>query len=211
MITSFAAFLSLSVILIVTPGPDMALTMKNALWGGRRYGFYTALGVISGLFVWTVAASVGLATLLLASEPAFMAVKFVGAAYLIFLGGQALYSALRSSSLKSTKSEPSSPPAPSTVVAYRQGLISNLGNPKIAVTFTSLLPQFIPAGEASFQPLLLLGTIFCLMTLIWLTVYVAIIAKAGDVLRRSGVRRALDALVGTALIALGFRLAAADR
>jgi threonine/homoserine/homoserine lactone efflux protein len=87
--------------------------------------------------------------------------------------------------------------------AFRQGVISNLGNPKMAVFFTSLLPQF----GSSFPALLALGLVFSTMTLAWLSGYAAAVAKAGDVLRRSRVRRALDAATGTVLVALGLRLA----
>jgi threonine/homoserine/homoserine lactone efflux protein len=84
-------------------------------------------------------------------------------------------------------------------------LLSNLGNAKMAVFFTSLLPQFTPG---SFWPLVALGLAFCTMTFVWLTAYSVAIAKAGDVLRRSRVRRAIDGLTGAVLVAFGIRLAA---
>ncbi|HEY0361890.1 MAG TPA: LysE family transporter, partial [Solirubrobacteraceae bacterium] len=84
------AFVGVAALVIVTPGPDTALTVRNALLGGRRAGVATAAGVALGLAVWTAAASAGLAALLVASEPAFVAVKLAGAAYLVLLGGQTL-------------------------------------------------------------------------------------------------------------------------
>jgi threonine/homoserine/homoserine lactone efflux protein len=90
--------------------------------------------------------------------------------------------------------------------AYRQGLLSNLGNPKMAVFFTSLLPQVAPGG-ASFAALAGFGLVFALMTLTWLTAYGLAVAKAGDVLRRPRVRRTLEGLTGAVLVALGLRLA----
>jgi threonine/homoserine/homoserine lactone efflux protein len=89
------------------------------------------------------------------------------------------------------------------VRALRQGVISNLGNPKMAVFFTSLLPQF----GSSFPALFALGVVFCAMTLVWLSGYALVVAKAGDVLRRSRVRRVLDGLTGAVLVGLGLRLA----
>ncbi|HWM09910.1 MAG TPA: LysE family transporter, partial [Solirubrobacteraceae bacterium] len=89
----------------------------------------------------------------------------------------------------------------------RQGLLSNLGNPKMAVFFSSLLPQF----GSSFAVLLALGLLFCALTLAWLCAYALAVARAGDVLRRPRVRRTLDAVTGTALVALGLRLATTDR
>jgi threonine/homoserine/homoserine lactone efflux protein len=93
-------------------------------------------------------------------------------------------------------------------VAYRQGALSNLGNPKIAVFFTSLLPQF---GGTSFAALFALGLIFCALTLAWLAAYAVVVARAGDVLRRPAVRRAIDATVGLVLVAFGLRLATERR
>ena len=88
-------FLVLSAILIVVPGPDMALVARNALVGGRRAGMATSAGSAAGLCVWTLAASVGLAALLRASEPAFLALRVAGAAYLLYLGARALWTAVR--------------------------------------------------------------------------------------------------------------------
>jgi threonine/homoserine/homoserine lactone efflux protein len=195
------AFLALSAVVIVTPGQDTALTIRNTLLGGRRGGVFTAAGVAAGQAFWTLAASLGLAALLSASEPAFTAVKLAGAAFLVFLGAQTLWGAFRRRSLDAVhRSSPRVEPK----TAFRQGLVSNLGNPKMAVFFTSLLPQF---GGASFPALLVLGLVFSSLTLGWLTAYAAAVERAGDFLRRTGVRRALDTLTGTVLVGLGIRLA----
>jgi threonine/homoserine/homoserine lactone efflux protein len=203
---SFAAFLGISLLVIVTPGQDTALTIRNSLLGGRGAGVATAAGVVTGQAVWTLATSAGLAALLVASEPAFFALKIAGAAYLVYLGAEALYAAVRGR-------QPAAPgrAANRTATAYRQGVLSNLGNPKMAVFFTSLLPQFTPAGDASFFALLALGLTFCALTLAWLSAYAAVVAKAGDFLRRSRIHRALDAVMGTVLVALGIRLATVER
>ncbi len=95
--------------------------------------------------------------------------------------------------------------------AFRQGVVSNLGNPKMAVFFTSLLPQFAPAGDASFSALLALGLLFCAMTLAWLAGYAVVIAKAGLILARPRVRRVLEGVTGAVLVALGARLALGSR
>jgi len=197
VISHFAAFLGVSAIVIVTPGQDTALTIRNTLLGGRRSGIRTAAGVAGGQAVWALATSAGVAAVLRASEPAFVAVKLAGAVYLVFLGLQTLMPALRSGTSK-PKTSPRGRP-------LRQGLVSNLGNPKMAIFFTSLLPQF--TTSPSFGSLLALGMVFCSLTLVWLTAYAFAVAKAGDFLRRSRVRRALDALTGAVLVALGLRLA----
>ena len=126
-------------------------TVRPAL--RRRAGVLTGVGVVSGLACWTVAASAGLAALLVASEPAFTAVKLAGATYLIYLGAQSI----RATLLRGVREPEPARSAAGTGGALRQGLMSNLGNPKIAVFFTGLLPQFTSTGEASFGALLLLG------------------------------------------------------
>jgi threonine/homoserine/homoserine lactone efflux protein len=198
------AFLGISALVIVTPGQDTALTIRNTLLGGRRGGVFTALGVSTGQATWTVATAIGVGALLVAFEPAFVGLKLLGAAYLVFLGTQALWAAVRGGSDQRVMPTQGSR---SPVRAFRQGLLSNLGNPKMLAFFTSLLPQF----GSSFSALLALGLIFCTMTGIWLTAYAVAIARAGDLLRRSRVRRALDALTGGVLVALGLRLAAERR
>ena len=197
MLAHLAAFLGVSALVIVTPGQDTALTIKNTLAGGRRAGVFTAAGVSAGQAIWAIAAAAGIAALLRASEPALLAVRLVGSAYLVYLGAQALRSALG-------RSRAEHPAAPGRASApLRQGVISNLGNPKMAVFFTSLLPQF----SGSFPSLLALGLVFCTLTLAWLSAYAAVAAKAGDVLLRPRIRRALDAATGAVLVALGLRLA----
>ncbi len=205
--SEFIAFVGIAAIVIVTPGPDTARTVRNSLVGGRRGGMFTALGVSAGQAIWTVATSAGVSALLVASEPAFAAVKLAGAAYLIFLGGQAVWGALRSNGSEPSASGYASVQRLGPDTAFRQGVVSNLANPKMAVFFTSLLPQFTPRSDTTFTALLLLGLLFCSMTLGWLSAYAMALAKAGDVLRRPRIRRALEGLTGAVLIGLGLRLA----
>ena len=207
---NFGAFLGISLVVILSPGQDTALTIRNTLLGGRGGGIATAAGVVTGLATWTIASSAGLAALLVASQPLFLAVRLVGAGYLIFLGLQALYGAIGGDH-RADAVRPASGSRLRHAVAYRQGLISNLSNPKIVVFFLSLFPQFVDRGEASFARLLLLGLIFCTITLTWLTLYAVAVARIGDFLRRDRVRRALEATTGFVLIGLGLRLATERR
>jgi threonine/homoserine/homoserine lactone efflux protein len=199
-------FLGVAVLVIVTPGPDTALTIRSTLLGGRPAGIATALGVVGGQAVRALATSLGIVALLLASEPAFAAVRLAGAAYLAYLGAQTLVAAWRGGSWEVVGDSAATALPPR--VAARQGLVSNLGNPKMAAFFPSLLPQFVPAGGPAFAPLLLLGLLFCAMTLVWLTTYALVVSRAQGFLRRTPVRRALEAATGTVLVALGLRLAA---
>ncbi|HEX6507028.1 MAG TPA: LysE family translocator, partial [Chloroflexota bacterium] len=208
---NLAAFVVVSVLLILAPGPDMALVTRNTLLGARRSGLFTALGVVTGLTIWSLAAALGLAALLRASEPAFVTVKLVGAAYLVFLGARTLYGAITSRQSKSPEGDQVPRQRLGSVSAFRQGVISNLGNPKIAVFFTSFLPQFVGHGGPNFLSLFLLGLLFCVLTLLWLTSYAHIVARAGDFLRRPRVRRALEGMTGVVLLAFGLRLATEHR
>ena len=201
------AFLGVAAIVICTPGPDTALTIKNTLAGGRRGGVATALGVALGQATWTVAASAGVVALLRASQPAFTALRLAGAAYLVYLGVQALRHALARRTAPELRVGGAVPPA----VALRQGLVSNLANPKMAAFFTSLLPQFAPEGGGAFAVLLGLGLLFSTFTFLWLALYSVAVARARELLERTGVRRALEALTGVVLVALGLRLATATR
>ena len=189
-------FLAISAIVVVTPGVDMALVTKNALLHGRDAARATALGVNLGIFIWTLAAALGLAAVIAASAVAFTAIKLVGAIYLVYLGLRALLG----------RHEPTVIPARGS--AFRQGLASNLLNPKIAIFFTSLLPQFVDGGHARPQDLLLLGVLFNCLGVAWLLGYAELAARGRNVLVRPRVKRALDRVSGVALVALGVRLTA---
>src|SRR5262245_41188183 len=203
-------FLGVAALVIVTPGPDTALTIRNTLLGGRRGGVFTALGVSTGQAIWTLATSAGVAAILVASEPAFVAVKLAGAAYLIYLGLQAIRGALTGGETAAAGVAVAAPGL-APPVAFRQGVLNNLGNPKMAAFFPSLLPQFAPRDDTAFVALLGLGLVFCGLTFAWLTAYASVVARAGDLLRRAGVRRALEGLTGAVLVGLGLRLAVERR
>ena len=204
------AFVGVAILVVITPGPDTLLVTKNALLHGRRVGLATVAGVSLGLIVWTTAAALGIAALVRESELAFTLVKIFGALYLAWLGLSALRAA----------SHPLEPgdfadAAPARVASvrqgYRQGLLTNLGNPKIAIFFTSFLPQFAKGDHPSFTALLLLAVAFSAIGLAWLSFYNIVIAKAGEFLRRPTVRRVVEGVTGTALVAFGITLAVEHR
>ncbi len=212
MTGSLWAFLLISIFVIVTPGPDTAVTVRNTLLGGRIAGVATALGIALGQWTWALATSAGLVAVLLASEPIFNAIRWAGAAYLIWLGVQTLRSALTpvpGSSMAAGIAQEA--PALRAPAAFRQGLLSDLGNPKMAVFFASVLPQFAPEGQGMLSALAWLGVIFSAMTLAWLTLYAVVIASLGDAFRRSAIKRAIEGLMGAALIGFGVRIAYEQR
>lgn len=195
------AFLVVAAIVVITPGVDMAVVTRNALMDGRRAALLTALGINLGVLFWVVAAALGLAAIVAGSATAFAAIKFAGAIYLIYLGLMALRSAQRA--------QAPAAPAPARApgrAPFRQGLLSNLLNPKIAVFFTGLLPQFV-GSHGSAADLLLLGLLFNTLGVAWLTSYALLAARGRSVLGRPAVKRTLDRATGIVLIGLGARLA----
>ncbi|MGH8284145.1 MAG: LysE family translocator [Steroidobacteraceae bacterium] len=208
---AFLSFILISAVIIVTPGPDTALTIRNVLLGGRSGGIFTALGVVAGQAIWALAASAGVVSILVASEKLFYAVKLAGALYLIYLGGKSLLSAIRGRVAIAAidRAHPSERLSPSAT--FRQGFISNLANPKMAVFFASILPQFAPSNGQVFGTLIALGILFCSMTFLWLSLYAVAIAKIRDAFIAPRVQRLLEAVTGGALLVLGLRLTSSER
>jgi threonine/homoserine/homoserine lactone efflux protein len=193
-------------LLTVVPGPDVAVVTRVALGSGRRAGAWTAAGVAAGCLVWGGLTVAGLAAILAASAEAYTAVKLIGAAYLVFLGVQALW-----------RSRPVTEPPVVEVAPDRDGrpivtgLLTNLLNPKIAVFYTGLLPQLVPAGAPVEATLLGLVVVHAVLTLAWLNAYAALLHRARSTLTRPGVRRAMERLTGCVLIGFGVRVATQHR
>lgn len=202
-------FIGVAAIVIVVPGPDTAVVTKNVLVHGRRAALGTSLGVSAGLSVWTLAAAVGVASVVRASAVAFTVLKLIGAIYLVWLGFQALRAAGHTQS--DARAPTANRPAMGALGGFRQGLLSDLANPKIGIFFTSLLPQFVDPGHSVLLPFLVLGAVFVLMTVLWLSAYCLIAARAAETLQRPRVKAVLDRITGVVLIALGLRLAIEHR
>jgi RhtB (resistance to homoserine/threonine) family protein len=199
------AFVGISLLVIIAPGPDTVVVTKNALLHGRAAALGTSLGVNAGLLVWTVAAAVGVAAVVRESAVAFTVLKLIGAVYLMWLGVQAFLAARRHATVQLTADEPER--RVGALLGFRQGLFSDLANPKIAVFFTSLMPQFVSPGTSVLLPFLVLGSVFVLITLVWLCGYALLAVRMSAVLTRPAVKAALDRLTGVVLIGLGVRLA----
>ena len=200
------AFLGIAALVIIAPGPDTVLVTKNALLHGRAAALGTSLGVNAGLLIWTIAAALGIAAVVRESAVAFTVLKLVGAAYLVWLGLQALRAARRRSGHESAGVDRSSARV-GALLGFRQGLFSDLANPKIAVFFSSLLPQFVSGHQPVLEPFLLVGGLFVALTLVWLCGYALFAVKVSSVLVRPRVKAALDAVTGVVLVGLGVRLA----
>lgn len=198
-VIAFAAALGLGA---MSPGPDFAVVVRHAVGSGRRAGLATAAGVACGVFVWVFAATTGVAALLAASAIAFTLVKIVGAGYLLFLGIRALRAAAAGS-----PSPRSDRVVTTNGAAFRAGLLCNVLNPKAAVFFVALMPQFLPSHPAA-TDVLLLSTTALLITLLWFGTVAALLGGLRGLLDRPRIRRTIDAITGTALVLLGLRLAA---
>ena len=205
---STLAFAGIAALLVITPGADMALVAKNGLAHGRRAAITTAFGVCLGGLIWTLAAAFGIAAFVRSSQTAFNTLRIAGAAYLLYLGLNAIWKTRRRGESEQPERERA---VRNSRTAFRQGVLSNLLNPKLAVFFTSLLPQFIEPGQSVFARSLLLGGILELIAIVWLLFYSCLVARMGTVLRRPRVRRWLDRLSGTVLVAFGLRLATERR
>ena len=208
---SFLTFLGISAAVIATPGPDTALTVRNTLLGGRHGGILTALGVSVGQVIWSVATSLGLIALLLASESIFHTLKLFGAVYLGYLGVRSLQSAFRGGWPHGSEAAHGTRARVGGLWGFRQGVVNNLANPKMAVFFASILPQFAPQERGILSTLVLLGNAFSVLTFLWLTLYTVVIARAGDFVRGSRVRRLIEGTAGIVLISLGVRVATEGR
>jgi RhtB (resistance to homoserine/threonine) family protein len=195
------AYFAVSTLLIVTPGPDTALVVRNALRSGPRAASLTALGVAAGSAVWALASILGLAAILEASVVAFTVLKLVGAAYLCYLG-------LRS--LLGRGVAHVTPGRSSHRTPFAQGVLNNLLNPKAAVIFVAVMPQFIEAGDPPVRFVLMLAGYEAIM-LVWLNLYAVVLGRVGRTAAGARVRRGFDRAVGVVLIGLGLRLAFEER
>ena len=197
-------FLGVITLLTITPGADMAMVSRSVFMGGRRAAFGTTLGIAAGCFLWALASAAGVAAVLAASETAYDALRLVGAAYLVWLGVQSLLAARRGyASEPAARSPAGTGPSP-----FRQGLLTNLFNPKIALFYTTFLPQFIGPDDPVLLLSLAMAGVHILLGIVWLSAYAWLLDRAVARFKGSRLRRALDALTGVVLVGLGIRVAA---
>ncbi|HEX4203364.1 MAG TPA: LysE family translocator [Ktedonobacteraceae bacterium] len=208
----FAAYLAVATLLIVTPGPDTALVTRNALVTGRRAVSFTVVGIALGSVAWALASVLGIAVLLEQSVVVFTLFKYVGAAYLGYLGVRGIIASLRSDRRTATATSTANIETKqiSNWGAFRQGLVSNLLNPKAGAIFATALPQFISPGDSPVR-LLLMMLVYEAILLVWLNLYGYLISRAGQSRVGTHLRTVLGRLTGVVLIALGVRLALEKR
>jgi len=216
MTATLAAFALAATLLILAPGPDSMLVLRNTLRGGRRAGWVTASGTMSGLLVWATAAALGLSALLQASRVGYDVLRIAGACYLAWLGLTSLGLFRRAEPAPETGDRPGPPVRDETNRVTRRrlyltGLVSNLLNPKIGVFFIAFLPGFIPSRSPAPALSFGLGLWFVAETGVWLATVAWLAARGVGWLSRPGRRRWLERATGVVLIGFGVRLALASR
>lgn len=204
--SAYGSFLAFAVILILIPGPDFAVVTKNVLAGGRRRGVWTAAGVACSNAVQGSTAAAGLGAMIVRAQPLFEAIKWAGVVYLVYLGAQALRSAVRGeyAPLNDDGEEHGGAVALS---GWRQGFLSNITNPKVLVFYLAVLPQFLAPG-AGIPELMLFALSHAALSVLYLLLVVTSLYRVRRLLARRRVRRGLDGVTGAALIGFGARLAA---
>ena len=202
----FALFLTVSWALIIAPGPDMLYVITRGMTHGHRAGMLSAIGVICGILVHTTAAALGLTLIFQTSAFAFLIVKYLGAAYLIYLGIKAWRE-------KNVFSLQTSSSTISSHQLFWQGVLSNVLNPKIAIFFLAFLPQFVDKGGSQVTlQLILLGLTFAFLGLIFLLIVGYSSGTIGSwITRRPQLAQSLGRFSGGILVALGVRLALTER
>jgi len=201
-VENFYLFVITCVFLIILPGPDTAIMTKNTLTVGKQGGFKTMIGICCALSIHTLTAIVGLSAIIAKSALLFSIFKYIGAVYLIYLGIKSLWT-LRNQE------------ATETVVkikykntsSFKQGFLTNLLNPKIAVFFLTFLPQFVNPGSHAFMPFLILGMTYIILTIVWYLFYIYLLNQISAFMKKPKTQKVIEGITGTILIGFGIKLA----
>jgi threonine/homoserine/homoserine lactone efflux protein len=198
-----AGYLLACLILVVTPGPDMAFVLGQTLAGGARRGWAATAGVYAGVGIHILLAALGVAALVAANPALFTALRIAGALYLLWLGLQGIRAALRSPDPQAD----APPPAISLSAAFRQGFVTNLLNPKVGLFFLAFVPLFVDPGRSpAWVQMLILGPLLPAMALPFYALLIPAAARVAGRLRASRAGRWLDVVAGTLFVGLGVRM-----
>ncbi|WP_107925006.1 LysE family translocator [Lysinibacillus parviboronicapiens] len=203
-----SVFLLMCVLLIILPGPDTAIATKNTLTVSKKGGIQTILGSCCGLLIHTFAAVIGLSAIIVKSAYVFAVLKYVGAVYLCYLGVKTLWT------LKTIRSLPPVLQDETQVdhkyahqSCFKQGFLTNIMNPKVAVFFLTFLPQFVDVSSATFVPFLFMGLIYTAITALWFVFYVYLLDRISAFMKKPTTKTVIEGLTGTILIGFGIKLA----
>jgi RhtB (resistance to homoserine/threonine) family protein len=195
----------MSILLIILPGPDTGLATKNTIIYGKKGGLKTVLGITSGLIIHTFAAVVGISAIIVKSAVLFSAFKYIGAIYLIYLGVMSLWSLRkRDVSFEGYDQEENKYQGTS---CFRQGFLTNLLNPKVAVFFLTFLPQFVVPESNTFLQLLGMGATYTCLTFIWFLLYVYLINYVSVWMKKPSTQHIIQGITGCVLVGFGIKLA----
>ncbi|MGK5728535.1 LysE family translocator [Streptomyces sp. URMC 124] len=232
-VSALGSFALIVGLLTLTPGLDTALILRTAALGHRRRVWGVVLGIQTGTLLWGVLSSLGITAVLTASDLAYAVLRWVGAAYLVWMGGRILIPALRrqadssSGSGSGSGSESGGPGSPADAAdaqdgpgttdtrdsfrgGWRRGTVTNLLNPKMGAFYVAVLPQFIPAGASHVLSGTMLAGVHVLLATLWSGVLIAFARALRTKLQRPSARRLLDRVSGTVIAAFGVRLALGD-
>jgi RhtB (resistance to homoserine/threonine) family protein len=202
---NFYLFVLMCIFLIILPGPDTAIATKNTLTVGRSGGLKTALGTCCALLIHTSAAVLGLSAIIVKSALLFSVFKYVGAVYLIYLGVKTLWSLKKREEAASV--EITTDKLFENTSCFKQGFLTNILNPKVAVFFLTFLPQFVDPGSNTFIPFLIMGITYTVLTSVWFLLYVYLINQISAFMKRPKAQNMIEGITGTILIGFGIKLA----
>ena len=205
MIENYLLFIIMSICLIILPGPDTAMATKNTLVAGKMGGVKTVFGTCVALLIHTLAAVIGLSALIVKSALLFSIFKYVGALYLIYIGIKALLAVKNKEGVNTNDVSINNDKEHTS--CFRQGFLTNLLNPKIAVFFLTFLPQFLNPSHNTFIQLLVMGLTYLVLTIIWFAFYIFLIDKISAFMKKPKTQRYIQGLTGVVLIGFGIKLA----
>lgn len=203
--STYSSYLVIVVLIVLAPGPDTMVALKNSLAGGARGGLLATFGIASGNVVQGTAAALGLGAIIVSSQPVFTTLRWCGVVYLCYLGFQALRGAWRGQ--YGALDDPSARPV-SGFRRWQEGFLSNVTNPKVLVLYLSVLPQFLDPVHGTLGDALVLAYTVGVLGAVWLLLLVLFVHRVRAWLRRRTVRRAMDTVTGVALVGFGAALAA---
>lgn len=202
---NFYFYVLMCILLIILPGPDTAIITKNTVTTGRAGGLKTALGTCCALLIHTSAAVLGLSAIIVKSALLFSIFKYVGAVYLIYLGVKTLWALRKKEVAASIELDHKRQFANTS--SFKQGFLTNILNPKVAVFFLTFLPQFVNPGSDTFVPFIIMGFTYTLLTAIWFLLYVNLINQISSLMKKPMTQNIVEGLTGTILIGFGIKLA----
>jgi RhtB (resistance to homoserine/threonine) family protein len=202
---NYYLFILMCIFLNILPGPDTAIITKNTLTVQRIGGLKTALGICCALLIHTSAAVFGLSAIIVKSAVLFSIFKYIGAVYLIYLGVKTLWS-LRNRE-ETTSFDMNTKKQEGHSSCFKQGFLTNILNPKVALFFLTFFPQFVDAGNSTFVPFLIMGITFTILSAIWLLLYVSLINQISVFMKKPKTQNIIEGITGTILISFGVKLA----